>query len=476
MIILTTLNARYSHSSIGLRYLFANLKELQQDTKILEFVINENILTVAEQILAHKPKIVGIGVYIWNASDTSKLVNVIKKVSPNTIVVVGGPEVSYFPLRMNFEPADYIIQNEGEIAFYNLCRNILDENSPKERVLKADILDVKNIELPYKYYTDEDIANRRIYFEASRGCPFLCEFCLSSIDKNVRYFDTDIILNELEILWQRGARSFKFIDRTFNLNIEIANKLIDFFLSKEPPYFAHFEVIPEVFPDELKQKLELFADGALQLEVGIQTLDKTVAKNISRPLRLDKIKENLQFLQTKTKAHLHVDLIVGLPGESLQGFAKNLNDLCRITNDEIQIGILKKLSGTKISRHDEIFGMVYSDEPPYDILCNSLIDFETMQKLKRFARFWDVAYNSDSFESSVRLLWSDGDVFSGFWNFCEHIYAKFNTSHNIHQDRFAKEMFNYLVEVLGYKKEEILASLRADYAKFPNKNVPSFLK
>src|SRR3990167_1511399 len=271
-IILTTLNSRFTHTSIALRYLYANLQELQNSAKILEFSINDAIQTIAEKLLLQSPQIIGIGVYIWNVSEVYELIHLIKKISPDTKIILGGPEVSHEPFRVNLDNADFIIQGEGDLAFYELCKNILDDTAPKERILKMSMPSLKNLALPYRYYTDDDIKNRYIYVEASRGCPFECEFCLSSMDEKVRAFNLDELLAEFELLWQRGARNFKFIDRTFNLNIKTANILLDFFLAKTPPYFAHFEVVPDHFPDSIKEKISKFPDGALQLEIGIQTL------------------------------------------------------------------------------------------------------------------------------------------------------------------------------------------------------------
>ena len=177
-------------------------------------------------------------------------------------------------------------------------------------------IDFEKIVLPYDDYTDFDIQNRHIYVENARGCPFECEFCLSSIETKMRYLDLDIFLNEIDKLWNRGARSFKFIDRTFNLKISFAKAILNYFLEKKEDYFLHFEVIPDNFPDELKELLTKFKAGSLQLEVGIQTLNLDVAKNIRRNLRLEKIKENLRFLSQETHAHMHIDLIIGLPGVS----------------------------------------------------------------------------------------------------------------------------------------------------------------
>lgn len=473
-ILLTTLNARYAHTALGLRYLYANLKELQKDAKIIEFTINDQTQTIAEDLLRHSPRIIGIGVYIWNAAETAQLIEIIKKVSPQTTIILGGPEAGHLPHRVDFSRADFIISGEGEIAFYELCKNIFAEDLPNERFIRSSLIDLKTVHLPYSAYSDEDVAHRMIYVEASRGCPFECEFCLSSIDEKVRNFPLDQLLEEFEILWQRGARSFKFIDRTFNLNMTFANRILDFFLSKEPPYFAHFEVIPDHFPDVLKSKISLFPAGSLQLEIGIQTLDPVVAKGINRPLRLEKIYENLRFLETETSAHMHLDLIVGLPGESIEGFGRNLDKLVSLTHSEIQIGILKNLSGTTLSRHDEVHGMVYSDTPPYDILKNNLLSFEQIQKMKRFARFWDIFYNSGNFISTVQLLWNQESVFNGFYAFSEWIYTQTLSTWKISLDRQISLLHTYLID--KYATQTVEEALILDLSQRPEKTIPFFLR
>ena len=475
-IILTTLNSRFTHTSIALRYLYANLKELQKTTEILEFSINDAMQTVAEKLLVNSPNIIGIGVYIWNVSQISELIHIIKKVSPETKIVLGGPEVSYQPFRVNLDSADFIIQGEGDLAFYELCHNLLKNNAPSDKIIKMNMPSLKNVELPYKFYTDDDIKNRYIYVEASRGCPFECEFCLSSMDEKVRSFNLDNLLQEFETLWQRGARNFKFIDRTFNLNMKTANRLLDFFLSKEPPYFAHFEVIPDHFPDSIKSKIAQFPHGALQLEIGIQTLNLDIANNISRQLKLDKIRANIKFLEEESKAHLHLDLIVGLPGESLESFGKNLDDLVSLSSSEIQIGILKKLSGTYINRHDIEFGMVYSDIPPYDILKNSELSFNDIQIMKRFSRFWDLTYNSGNFKQSVQLIWQNESVFENFYKYSLWIYTQTDSTWKISLQRLGELLFRYLCEVKDLDPEIVAKSMLRDMLKLKGRAVPSYLK
>jgi radical SAM superfamily enzyme YgiQ (UPF0313 family) len=477
MIILTTLNSRYTHSSIGLRYLYANLKEFQTNCKIIEFSINDAIQTIAQKLLFNSPKIIGIGVYIWNAKEVNELLHIIKKVSPSTKVILGGPEVTHEPFRVNFDAADFIIQGEGDIAFYELCRDIVNNVPLQNRIIKMSLPSLKNIALPYEYYTDNDIQNRYLYVEVSRGCPFECEFCLSSMDEKVRAFDLEAVLAEFEKLWLRGARNFKFVDRTFNLNMMTANKILDFFLAKQEAYFAHFEVIPDHFPASIKEKIKLFPHGALQLEIGIQTLNPEVANNISRQLKLNKIKQNIKFLENETNAHIHLDLIVGLPGETLQSFGANLDELVSLSSCEIQIGILKKLSGTHINRHDIEHGMVYSDIAPYDILKNNQLSFNDIQIMKRFSRFWDLTYNSGNFKKSTPLLWQNStEIFSNFYNFSMWIYRQTDSTWKISLQRLGELLFSYLKDVKELEPELIASAMLQDMMKLKGRAIPTYLK
>ena len=475
-ILLSTLNARYTHSAIGLRYIFANMQGLQACTRIREFTINDHVQDIAEQLLHDKPAIIGLGIYIWNALPCSELVVLLKKISPETIIVLGGPEVSYSPLRVHFDQADYIIQGEADSAFHTLCHAILSGLPPTQRLIQAPLAELTEIQLPYDYYSDEDVANRYIYIEASRGCPFLCEFCLSSMDKKVRNIDTDTLLSAMQVLWQRGVRSFKFIDRTFNLHVGIASRLLDFFLDKAEPCFVHFEVIPDHFPDALKTRIARFPAASLQLEIGIQTLNIAVAKRIHRNLKMEKIEQNIRFLEQETDAHMHLDLIVGLPGEDLVSFAAGLNRLYAMTASEIQIGILKKLSGTSLHRHDEDFAMVYADKPPYDIVKNRQLSFADIQGMKRFARFWDLYYNSGNFKRSITLLWPEGDVFEQFHAFSIWIYAQTHSTWKISLERLAQLLFDYLSGQRALSKTAVASLLISDIMRLEGRKIPNFLK
>ncbi|HTD86720.1 MAG TPA: cobalamin-dependent protein, partial [Candidatus Binatia bacterium] len=246
-IVLTTLNAKYIHASFGLRYLLANMGDLRARASMVEFDINQRPLDVMEVLVAQNPKIVGFGVYIWNVVETTEVIASLKRLRREITVVVGGPEVSYEVHQQRItELADYVITGEADFRFASLCRELLAGERPSEKILPAELPDVARLVLPYELYDGKDVAHRVIYLEASRGCPFSCEFCLSSLDIPVRQFPLPALLTELEKLLDRGVKQFKFVDRTFNLNLNTSKTLLQFFLERyQPGLFFHFEMIPD---------------------------------------------------------------------------------------------------------------------------------------------------------------------------------------------------------------------------------------
>jgi radical SAM superfamily enzyme YgiQ (UPF0313 family)/REP element-mobilizing transposase RayT len=371
------------------------------------------------------------------------------------------------------------------------------------RIIKAAPVDPAQIELPYALYSDEDIAHRAIYVEASRGCPFRCEYCMSSLDPCVRYFPEETLFAAFQKLLDRGARSFKFVDRTFNIDMAFVLKVLAFFRDRyKPGMMLHFEVIPDPLPDELMEAAKPCPPGMLQFEIGIQTFNEEVAHRIQRPLDIEKIEANIRRLREETGVHIHSDLIAGLPGEDLESFEAGFNRLIALNPQEIQLGILKRLRGAPIDRHSREWKMVYSTHAPYEILQTNLISFEQMQRVQRFARYWNLTVNNGQFIHSAPLIWQPlqsasgrlqgrqdaGDTavppascgqsspFAAFMEWSDWLYAKTGTTGNLHMLRLAKLLMEFLVSKKGMAEITVAQSLWHDYRRGNRCDVPGFLK
>ncbi len=520
-IVLTTLNAKYIHAAFGLRYLLANLGPLRSSAGIVEFDIHQRPLDIAEVLLARHPKIIGFGVYIWNVAPTTEVIAAIKRVRPDIAIVLGGPEVSY---EVEDQPivrlADHVITGEADLKFAEVCRVLLERRTPIRRediadpqragsetgapalpkIIAADLPDFSRLILPYDLYTDDDVAHRILYVEASRGCPFTCEFCLSSLDIPVRQVPLPALLEQLQRLLERGVKQFKFVDRTFNLNTNVSQAILEFFLARhQPGHFFHFEMIPDRLPASLRAVIAKFPPGALQFEVGVQTFNEEVGALIQRRQNYPRLEENFRFLRNETGVYLHADLIVGLPGETVDSFAAGFDRLIALGPQEIQVGILKRLRGTPIVRHDAEWQMRYNPHPPYEILQNKLIDFATMQELRRFARYWDLVGNSGNFIETTPLIWSGFGVppsgggaqlppeppeggtpnsspFHGFLRFSGWLHGRVGRTDGIALVRLMELLFDFLTRELQLDAKTVAESLWRDYRRGGRHDKPAFLK
>jgi radical SAM superfamily enzyme YgiQ (UPF0313 family) len=528
-IVLTTLNAKFIHAAFGLRYLFANLGDLQPRAVTAEFDINLRPLDIAEALLAREPRILGFGIYIWNVAQTTEVIAAIKRVRPEIKIILGGPEVSYETEGQKIvELADHVITGEADLKFAEVCRVLLNQSVGDEvtsltsnaegggrraksnnetphvvsypKIIVAELPEFSRIALPYDFYTEADIAHRIVYVEASRGCPFTCEFCLSSLDIPVRQVPLDKFLEAMQRLMDRGLKQFKFVDRTFNLNIATSKALLEFFLARyQPGMFFHFEMIPDRLPAELRTIIAKFPPGSLQFEVGIQTFNPEVGSLISRRQNYERLADNFNYLRRETSVHIHADLIVGLPGETLESFAAGFDHLIALGPQEIQVGILKRLRGTPIIRHDVEWQMAYNAHPPYEILQNKLLDFATMQCLRRFARYWDLVGNSGNFVATVPLIWSvwrdsveskpisenkaraqgtfaPPSPFQSFLRFSDWLYAKIGRTDSIALARLMELLFEFLTQERKLDTKLVAEAFWQDCQRTGRRDAPNFLK
>ncbi len=472
---LSTLNARYIHAAFGLRYLKANLGILAVRAKILEFTIEQRPIDIAEQLLADNPRIIGLGVYIWNVELSTQTAALIKSISPETFLILGGPEVSYEQEdQLICQLADRVISGPGETQFFEACQAVLNGTPINQSpVSPAALADLK---LPYDLYSAEDIRNRILYVEASRGCPFKCEFCLSALDKTAKPFPLELFLDEMEKLYARGARNFKFVDRTFNLSTRVSLPIMQFFLDRmSEDLFVHFEVIPDRLPTALKNKIAKFPKASLQFEVGIQTFNPDVQAIIRRKQDNTKTIENLTWLCQHSPAYIHTDLIFGLPGETIQSMADSFNRLVAVGPDEIQLGMLKRLRGMPMAARIDEYEMVFNPSAPYEILSTRDIDFQAMQTLRRMARYWDMVANSGRFKTSLTTLLGDAP-FARFMRFSEWLHLTTGQTHKISLKRLFDLMFDALTEVFTLSPEQAKIDLQCDFDRSGMKGLPQCLR
>ena len=496
-IVLATLNARYIHASLGLRYLLANMArhggaDLRELTVLREYTLARPVAQVVEDLIKTlgpvEAPIVGFGVYIWNVVQTTEVVRQLKERRPGVRVVLGGPEVSH---ELDGQPivalADYVITGWGDVSFPKLCRALVHGPRPLMKVIAGEQPPLEEIDLPYAEFSDEDLAHRLLYVEASRGCPFKCEFCLSALDKTAWAFDEDAFLAQLATLYARGARNFKFVDRTFNLKIDASIRILHFFLDRlsadaSAPLFTHFEVVPDHLPDRLKDAIAKFPPGVLQFEIGIQSFDVDVQQRISRRQDNAKTQANLRWLLDHSHAHLHTDLIFGLPGESWQTFAQGFDQLYAIGPHEIQLGVLKRLRGTPLANRSlpgavPEHGMVYDAAPPYTVQRNDAVSADEVQAFIRLARYWDLVANSGRFGSTMPVLMqgdrgrpsplSPASPFAAFADFAHWLWhtsaiTQGKTS-GLSPEDLVDALFDYLTTQRGLASTNVRAVLVEDY-------------
>lgn len=416
MLVLTTLNSKYIHSNLALRYLAGVAKQIEQTNLVMEFTINEPLDHIMRTIFRARPKMVAFSCYIWNIEDTVKLAQNLKKVLPSVVIVVGGPEVSHDSADfLKGNPAiDIVVRGEGEETFRELllawrqggngdgiagltwrkgehiCEN-------PDRDLEGDLN-----RIPMPYGTEPDILDRRIlYYETSRGCPFNCSYCLSSTIRGVRYFPLERVRTEISALVAAGVSQIKFVDRSFNCHPGRALELMRFLAGLPGETNFHFEIVADILSSEMLDLLAVVKPGKFQFEIGVQTINPNTLIRINRRQNLTRLADNIEVLMERKNIHIHLDLIAGLPEEDYQSLAESFNWVYNLYPDYLQLGFLKMLKGTAIREEAPGWDYEYKEYPPYEVLANRWLSFSEMSTLKIMDDLLQRYYNSHVFEYTL---------------------------------------------------------------------------
>ncbi|HML87531.1 MAG TPA: B12-binding domain-containing radical SAM protein [Methylomusa anaerophila] len=436
-ILLIALNAQYIHSSLALRSLrsYCESESLKQDNEFMirEYTINNDLLAMLSDIYRLKPEVIGIACYIWNMNLILNLASLIKKVLPNGKIVLGGPEVSYDPdtILEKYPAIDYIVMGEGEEAFAALLK--VPAGYKEERVpglcyrRGADVVanGLPNIipdlnSLPFPYVTTDiyDLKDKIIYYESSRGCPFSCQYCLSSITQGVRFLSLERVFNDLEFFIRHDVKQVKFVDRTFNARKDHYFPILKFLANQSCRTNFHFEIAADMWDREVLSFLQTVPPGRFQFEIGIQSTNQSTLCAIQRQNNWERIANNVRCLHKHGNIHLHLDLIVGLPYEDMNKFARSFNDVYSLQPDMLQIGFLKLLKGSGIRREAAKYGYVYMDSAPYEVLANNCLSYDEIRRLKIMEEVFNQVYNSGRFRYSLpwMILKHTGSAFKFYYD------------------------------------------------------------
>ncbi|MDL2262220.1 B12-binding domain-containing radical SAM protein [Bacteroidales bacterium OttesenSCG-928-I21] len=475
--VLTTLNAKYIHTSLALRWLYVVNKEYF-DISIKEYVIKEDISKIATDLLLLKPDVIGISVYIWNVEKTSQLISYLKSINQNLIIIVGGPEVSYDPeYFLNNWSIDYVVSGEGEFVLGNLLseiektkinvsiESVSSHNHISKIQAKADLENLTKYESPYML--DFDVAerkNRLLYFETSRGCPYKCSYCLSSLEKNIRYFPIKYIKSNLKKLIDTNVRQVKFLDRTFNLNKYHTNAIFDFLCKQYRSDLSfQFEIYADLLNDEIIYYLNKnIPANYFRFEIGIQSTYEPTNKAVNRIQNFELLESNIKKLISGEKIALHLDLIAGLPYETFERFRKSFNDVFSLGAKEVQLGFLKLLRGTALRNDAAKFEYVYNQKAPYEIISNAHISKEGLLRIHIAEYALEKYWNSGKFKLTMQKLFDTHYKNQYFELFYE--IGNFYYEHNLPKYAYTLEdLFFNLYSFLLSKKINLFFELRIDY-------------
>ncbi|MGM9923250.1 MAG: B12-binding domain-containing radical SAM protein [Bacillus sp. (in: firmicutes)] len=440
-VIAATLNAKYIHTSLSIRYLKAYAAP-EYNIELAEYTIKDPVINIVSDLHAKKPDVIGFSCYIWNIEETIKVVHLLKKINPDLTIVFGGPEVTYDVEEWleRLHDVDYFVLGEGEATFKRLLaclegkeeianvHGIAYKDGNKNVIkLQQEKLNLKEVPSPYRLEGDRaELGKRVVYMETSRGCPFSCQFCLSSIEVGVRYFDREKIKEDIRYLMENGARTIKFVDRTFNISRRYAMDMFQFLIDEHlPGTVFQFEITADIMRPEVIQFLNDNAPaGLFRFEIGVQSTNDYTNELVMRKQNFEKLTRTVTMVKEGGKIDQHLDLIAGLPEENYDSFKKTFNDVFALEPEELQLGFLKMLRGTGLRIRAEEYGYVYSDYAPYEIVANNVLTFDDIIRIKQVEDVLEKYWNDHRMDRTIDYLTREAfptpfDFFQEFGTFWE---------------------------------------------------------
>ncbi|MGF9965053.1 B12-binding domain-containing radical SAM protein [Bacillus rhizoplanae] len=476
-IVISTLNAKYIHTNLAIRYIKAYAQP-EFDLEMAEYTINDPAMNIVTDLYRRKPDVIGFSCYIWNIEETIEVIQMLKKINPNLIIFVGGPEVTYdVPYWLKRVPEiDFIIIGEGEAAVKNLLFEIQGtqqfENLDGIGFIKADgthvikpqreKLDLKELPSPYRFPEDIPHLSKRItYIETSRGCPFSCQFCLSSIEVGVRYFDRERIKEDIRYLMKNGARIIKFVDRTFNISRSYAMEMFQFLIDEHVPGTVfQFEITADIMRPEVIEFLNTHAPpGLFRFEIGVQSTNEQTNDLVKRRQNFEKLTRTVTMVRDGQKIAQHLDLIAGLPEEDYHSFRKTFNDVFALGPEELQLGFLKLLRGTGLRIRANNHQYIYMDQAPYEMLGNNVLSFEDIIRIKQVEDVLEKYWNAHRMDNTVSYIVSY--VFDTPFDFFQEFGSYWDTQRWSRIGHQLDDLFQRLYQFLQSKKTIQLHTIKA---------------
>lgn len=488
--VIIALNSKYIHSALAPWYLKANCTPDCGEIKVMEFSINEMIDSILSDIYEENCDIAAFSCYIWNIGEVLKIANNLKKVLPKVKIILGGPEVSFcaFEVMNNNGCIDYVLSGEGEEAFRMLLSSFSNSSITPASIKSltyrdgncivsggeyAVIADLNTVKSPYSEDMINLVGNKIVYYESSRGCPFNCSYCLSSTFKGVRYLELERVKSDILLFIKSDIKMVKFVDRTFNCNIERAKKIVAFIIENAGSTRFHFEAAADLFDEEMIDILATSPVGLIQFEVGVQTTNTKTIAAVNRKTRLNEVFENVYKLNSLKNIHLHLDLIVGLPYEDYQSFRKSFNDVYGLIPQQLQVGFLKLLKGSSIRNEADKYGYKYRDYTPYEVLSNDCLSYGEVTKLKNIEDMVERFFNSGRFSKTLEYIIKG--FFSSPFDFYEKLSKYFKYKGFFKRSLSSRDLYtvilNFVCESeLGIDMERVNELLKFDFLVSNNTN------